>query len=306
MGRAYAESSERLGHFDAAQYQNQADWFGGDSQQRQFASYWQQAAWEEASRLADAERQRLESELQAKLDVVAMDLDAIESINRATVRGLRFKVFLFFVLALGIAGGAGYYYTKKLRPQVAWLQALVTTQNNEQARFERELRDKAESTRVLQQKYDALVAELDRLRGGKGATAKPAADLKAADAKPVDAKAADARPVDAKAEAKPAEAKPAEAKPAEAKPAAAKPAAAVPPPPTTIAPVTAPQAQATQAAPSSDIKPAMLSTPKPDARAATRTAPPPQAKTAPAVVVRKVKPRVCNCDPGDPMCGCIP
>jgi hypothetical protein len=298
-----------LGHFDAVQYQNQADWFGGDSQQRQFASYWQQAAWEEASRLADAERQRLEAELQAKLDVVAMDLDAIESINRSTVRGLRFKVFLFFVLALGIAGGAGYYYTKKLRPQVAWLQALVTTQNNE-------LRDKAESTRVLQQKYDALVAELDRLRGGKGATAKPA-DVKGADAKPVDAKAADAKPADAKpadakpadakpADAKPADAKPADAKPADAKPADAKPAAALPLPPTTIAPVTAPQAQAAQPAPTNDIKPAMLSTPKPDPRAATRPATPPQAKTAPAVVVRKVKPRACNCDPGDPMCGCIP
>jgi hypothetical protein len=169
MGRAYADSSERLSYSNNHHAYRDAAGYGDDVQQQQFAAYWQQAAWEEASRLADGERERLESELQAKLDLVAMDLDEIESINRAAVRSLRFKVFFFFVLAAGIAGGSSWYYMKRLRPQLGALQAQVALASNEQSRLARELDEKTESARTLQQKYDAMSSDLERLRGGKGA-----------------------------------------------------------------------------------------------------------------------------------------
>jgi hypothetical protein len=277
MGRAYADSSERLADYRAQQGRG-AEWYEEDSR-AQFAAYWQQAAWEEAGRLAGEERSRLELELQAKLDLVAMDLETIESINRSTVRRLRGKVFFLFVLAFGVAAGSGYAYAKKLRPRIASLEAMIVAQGNEQGRLERELRDKVEGSKILQQKYDALAAELERIRGGKGAS-------------PTGTKTADVKA--------PAIA----AAPVVAPPVVAPPVVAPP----VVAPAATPQAMPKEASASDvkDVKAVSMSTPKSPPGGAARTTAAPQPKTAPAVFVRKVKAPACKCDPGDPMCGCIP
>jgi hypothetical protein len=104
-----------------------------------------------------------------------MDLDEIETINRAAVRGLRLKVFFLFILAAGIAGASGWYYMKRLRPQLGSLQAQVALASNEQSRLVRELNEKTETVKSLQQRYDAMSSDLERLRGGKTASAPAAA-----------------------------------------------------------------------------------------------------------------------------------
>ncbi len=230
MGRARADSHARKYQSHAAYGAVQTNGYADD----RMGQYWQRAALQEAARVAEVERRRLEAELQAKLDQVGAELELIESINRREVRGLKWRVFLMFVLAAAIGAGAGWMYKKKLKPQADQLQAIVRTQQLEQDRLSTQLREQSEKTREMEEHYLVARTELDRLKS-KGSSAGRAVS-EAAAAEPKQAAAPKPQPAPA---------------PGPVTPAAVKPAAPTPPPP-----------------------------------------------SAP-------KQKVCNCRPGDPMCGCI-
>ncbi|HEX9294479.1 MAG TPA: hypothetical protein VF881_01555 [Polyangiaceae bacterium] len=232
MGRARAESYAR--NYQAhGGYGVQTNGHANDDRMGQ---YWQQAAMQEAARVAEGERRRLEAEMQAKLDQVGAELELIESINRREVRGLKWRVFLMFVLAAAIGSGAGWLYKKKLKPQADQLQTIVRTQQIEQDRLGMQLREQTEKTHAIEEHYLAAKMELDRLKPKGSDAAKSTSN----------------------------------AAPAEPK----------------------------QAAP---IKSPSPPPPSPPAPAAAAAAKPPAATATPPSPPKKV----CNCRPGDPMCGCI-
>jgi hypothetical protein len=139
------------------------------------AEYWQQ----EAARVVEQERLRLQHEMQARLDQVGAEIELLESYNRRQVGGLRWKVFFMFLLAAAIAGAAGWMFVKKIRPKVNNLQAMLSAQQVETDRLSAQLRDQTDKARAMEEKYVAARAELDR---GKKPEAPKAAVAPAAEA----------------------------------------------------------------------------------------------------------------------------
>src|SRR5205085_12191837 len=84
------------------------------------AEYWQQ----EAARVVEAERRRLEFEMQARLDQVGAEVELLESLNRRQVGSLRWRAFFMFVLAAAIAGASGWFFVKKIKPRINLLQSM--------------------------------------------------------------------------------------------------------------------------------------------------------------------------------------
>jgi hypothetical protein len=132
------------------------------------ADYWQQ----EAARVVEEERLRLQSEMQARLDQVGAEIELLESYNRRRVGSLRWKVFFMFMLAAAIAGAAGWMFVKKIRPKVNLLQSMLTTQQLETDRVNAQLREQTDKARTMEERYLAARAELDR--GKKPDVPKPA------------------------------------------------------------------------------------------------------------------------------------
>jgi hypothetical protein len=136
------------------------DYYADDQQ----AAYWQEAAYQEAARVTELERRRLEAEMQGRLDQVAAELELIESMNRRQVSGLRWRAFFLFVLAAAIATAAGWFFVKKVRPRVNLLQSMLVTQQAETDRLGTQLREQTEKTRSAEERYLAARAELDRTK----------------------------------------------------------------------------------------------------------------------------------------------
>jgi hypothetical protein len=133
------------------------------------ADYWQQ----EAARVVEEERLRLQSEMQARLDQVGAEIELLESYNRRQIGGLRWKLFFMFLLAATIASTAGWMFVKKIRPKVNGLQSMLSAQQIETDRVSAQLREQTEKARTMEERYLAARAELDR--GKKPADApKPA------------------------------------------------------------------------------------------------------------------------------------
>src|SRR5262249_35466528 len=113
------------------------------------ADYWQQ----EAARVVEEERVRLQHEMQARLDQVGAEIELLESYNRRQVSGLRWKVFFMFLLAAAIAGAASWMFVKKIRPKVNGLQSMLSAQQVETDRLNAQLRDQTEKARGMEEKY---------------------------------------------------------------------------------------------------------------------------------------------------------
>jgi hypothetical protein len=169
------------------------------------ADYWQQ----EAARVVEGERLRLQAEMQARLDQVGAEIELLESYNRRQVSGLRWKVFFMFLLAAAVAGAAAWMFVKQIRPRVNVLQSMLSAQQVEADRLNAQLRDQTEKARAMEEKYLGARAELDK---GK---------------KPVEAPKAAPVAETPKAPPPPVAQAP---KPAPAAPQAAKPVRAAPPP----------------------------------------------------------------------------
>src|SRR5258705_1743977 len=122
------------------------------------ADYWQQ----EAARVVEQERNRLQADMQARLDQVGAEIELLESYNRRQVRGLRWKVVFMFVLAAAIAGGAGWMFVKKIRPKGNLLQSMMASQQIETDRINSQLREQTDKARTMEERYLAARAELDR------------------------------------------------------------------------------------------------------------------------------------------------
>jgi len=138
------------------------------------AEYWQQ----EAARVVEAERQRLEMELQARLDQVGAEVELLESMNRRHLATLRRRAFFMFALAVAIAAGAGWLFTKKIKPRIDTLQSMVTAQQVETDKLNGQLREQTEKARTMEENYIAARAELDRGKKPADAT-KPAMKIDA-------------------------------------------------------------------------------------------------------------------------------
>jgi hypothetical protein len=122
------------------------------------AEYWQQ----EAARVVEGERLRLQAEMQARLDQVGAEIELLESYNRRQVGGLRWKVFFMFLLAAAIAGAAAWMFVKQIRPRVNLLQSMLSAQQVETDRLNGQLREQTEKSRAMEEKYLAARAELDK------------------------------------------------------------------------------------------------------------------------------------------------
>src|ERR1043165_3469070 len=122
------------------------------------ADYWQQ----EAARVVEGERLRMQAEMQARLDQVGAEIELLESYNRRQVSGLRWKVFFMFLLAAAVAGAAAWMFVKQIRPRVNVLQSMLSAQQVETDRLNAQLREQTEKTRSIEEKYLAARAELDK------------------------------------------------------------------------------------------------------------------------------------------------
>jgi hypothetical protein len=122
------------------------------------ADYWQQ----EAARVVEEERLRLQSEMQARLDQVGAEIELLESYNRRQIGGLRFKLFFMILFTASLAAGAGWMFVKKIRPKVNQLQSMLVAQQVETDRVNAQLRDQTEKARTMEERYLAARAELDR------------------------------------------------------------------------------------------------------------------------------------------------
>jgi hypothetical protein len=138
------------------------------------AEYWQQ----EAARVVEAERQRLEVELQARLDQVGAEVELLESMNRRHLATLRRRAMFMFALAVAIAATAGWLFTKKIKPRIDTLQSMLMAQQVETDKLNGQLREQTEKARALEENYVAARAELDRGKKLADAT-KPAMKLDA-------------------------------------------------------------------------------------------------------------------------------
>jgi hypothetical protein len=176
------------------------------------AEYWQQ----EAARVVEAERQRLEMELQARLDQVGAEVELLESMNRRHLATLRRRAMYMFVLAVAIAATAGWLFTKKIKPRMDVLQSMISAQQVESDKLNAQLREQTDKARSMEENYLAARAELDR---GK----KPADTVKAVTKVDAPKAAAPAPAPAAKPTPPPAQPAPKAARPA--------PVAATPPPP---------------------------------------------------------------------------
>jgi hypothetical protein len=153
------------------------------------AEYWQQ----EAARVVEQERLRLQSEMQSRLDQVGAEIELLETYNRRQMGSLRWKAFFMFLLAAAIAAGAGWMFVKKIRPKVNGLQSMLTAQQIETDRVNAQLREQTEKARTMEEKYLAARAELDR--GKRPEIAKPAPVAEAAKPAPAPAAAPSPKPV---------------------------------------------------------------------------------------------------------------
>jgi hypothetical protein len=135
------------------------------------AEYWQN----EAIKVVEAERQRLEAELQARLDHVGVEVQYLESLNRRQVASLRWRVFLMFMLSVAIAGAAAWIFVNKIRPRVDLLQSTLAVQQADSDRLASQLREQTEKARTMEERYLAARAELDRGRRPTDAPAPGAA-----------------------------------------------------------------------------------------------------------------------------------
>jgi hypothetical protein len=167
------------------------------------AEYWQQ----EAARVVEAERQRLEMELQSRLDQVGAEVELLESMNRRHLTTLRWRALAMFALAVAIAATAGWLFTKKIKPRMDLLQSMLSAQQVETDRLNGQLKEQTEKARSMEEQYLAARTELDRGRKPADATKlavkvdapKPAAPPPVQAAKP-----APPAPVTPKAAARPA------------------------------------------------------------------------------------------------------
>jgi hypothetical protein len=171
------------------------------------ADYWQQ----EAARVVEEERLRLQSEMQARLDQVGAEIELLESYNRRQIGSLQWKLFFMFLLTAALAAGAGWMFVKKIRPKVNLLQSMLSAQQIETDRVNGQLREQTEKARSMEEKYLAARAELDR--GKKPAESPKAAPAAEAPKPPAPAVAQTPKPTPAPAAAKPVRAAPVAAPP---------------------------------------------------------------------------------------------